>query len=176
MSRLGSIYIKLGEPDGEMPGCCETADWAAGYIEELQSELNEQCRLLGMSAERELALNTQIQKLITERNAFGLAIDRAISGIVPDEHPLRSRLVEVAALRAEIERQTARYALLEESYNLLRAEIETMRKQEPVLLWHVTDNEDEEDIFPVTEHNLQCPACRPLYLAPGAQDNNDERT
>lgn len=79
-------------------------------IEDLQTELNEQCRLLGMSAERELALNTQIQHLISERNALGLAIDRAISGIVPDEHPLRSRLVEVAALHAEIEamkRQTA---------------------------------------------------------------------
>lgn len=70
-------------------------------IEELQNELNEQARLLGMSAERELALQTQIQKLISERNAFGLAIDRALTGIVPDEHPLRSRLVEIAAMRAQ---------------------------------------------------------------------------
>ena len=63
MSRLGSLYIKLGEPDGEMSGCCETADWAAGYIEELQTELNEQARLLGMSAERELALLAEIERL-----------------------------------------------------------------------------------------------------------------
>lgn len=70
-------------------------------IEELQTELMEQCRLLDMSAEREMALNSKIQHLINERNALGLAIDRAISGIVPDEHPLRSRLVEIAAMRAQ---------------------------------------------------------------------------
>lgn len=35
MSALGSLYIRLGEPDGELGGCCETADWAAEYIEGL---------------------------------------------------------------------------------------------------------------------------------------------
>lgn len=32
MSKLGSLYIRLGEPEGELSGCCETADWAADYI------------------------------------------------------------------------------------------------------------------------------------------------
>ena len=36
MSALGSLYIKLGEPDGELCGCtCEVGDWAAGYIADL---------------------------------------------------------------------------------------------------------------------------------------------
>lgn len=38
MSKLGSLYIKLGEPEGEMPGCCETAEWAADEIERLTAE------------------------------------------------------------------------------------------------------------------------------------------
>lgn len=36
MSALGSLYIKLGEPDGELCGCtCEVGDWAAVYIADL---------------------------------------------------------------------------------------------------------------------------------------------
>ena len=36
MSALGSLYIKLGEPDGELCGCtCEVGDWAAAYIADL---------------------------------------------------------------------------------------------------------------------------------------------
>jgi hypothetical protein len=38
MSRLGSLYIERGEPDGELAGCCETAEWAAGEIERLDAE------------------------------------------------------------------------------------------------------------------------------------------
>ena len=38
MSRLGSLYIERGEPDGELSGCCETAEWAAGEIERLDAE------------------------------------------------------------------------------------------------------------------------------------------
>ncbi len=39
MSRLGSLYIKLGEPDGEITGCCDLSEWAASYIEALTAEL-----------------------------------------------------------------------------------------------------------------------------------------
>ena len=36
MSELGSLYIKLGEPEGELCGCtCEVGDWAARHIVEL---------------------------------------------------------------------------------------------------------------------------------------------
>lgn len=118
MSRLGSLYIRLGEPEGEMPGCCETADWAAGYIEELQTELNEQARLLGMSAEREL-------KLIAERDQFrdgmltlGTEL-RTIEAALDDERiNLTHTAAQVAAemrgkineLHAEIERLRAEIA------------------------------------------------------------------
>jgi len=39
VSALGSLYIKLGEPDGELCGCtCEVGDWAAGYIVDLTKQ------------------------------------------------------------------------------------------------------------------------------------------
>jgi len=38
MSKLGSLYIRLGEPEGDMGGCCEIADWAADEIERLRKE------------------------------------------------------------------------------------------------------------------------------------------
>lgn len=125
-------------------------------IEEIQTELSEQCRLLGMSAERELTLNTQIQHLISERVALGLAIDRAISGIVPDEHPLRSRLVEIAALHAKFE---------------------TMRKQEPVA-WQMNHPSLGDGWIDTNEAHAEWLRdnkygewkVRPLYLAPGAQE------
>lgn len=37
MSQLGSLYIELGSPQGELGGCCETADWAADYIADFSS-------------------------------------------------------------------------------------------------------------------------------------------
>ena len=46
MSKLGSLYIKLGEPEGELSGCCEISDWAADEIERLRAELEtERMRL-----------------------------------------------------------------------------------------------------------------------------------
>lgn len=39
MSKLGSLYIQLGEPKGELAGCCETAEWTASYIESLSQQL-----------------------------------------------------------------------------------------------------------------------------------------
>lgn len=41
----------------------ELIEAAAEYIEELHTELNEQARLLGMSAERELKLIEEIERL-----------------------------------------------------------------------------------------------------------------
>ena len=34
MSTLGSLYIKLGEPEGEITSCCDLSEWAAQKIEE----------------------------------------------------------------------------------------------------------------------------------------------
>lgn len=39
MSALGSLYIMRGSPEGDLSGCCETADWAAQEIERLDAEL-----------------------------------------------------------------------------------------------------------------------------------------
>jgi hypothetical protein len=40
MSKLGSLYIKMGSPEGEMSGgCCEIDDWAADEIERLQKQV-----------------------------------------------------------------------------------------------------------------------------------------
>ena len=40
MSRLGSLYIESGEPDGPLTGgTCEVDDWAAAEIERLRAEL-----------------------------------------------------------------------------------------------------------------------------------------
>lgn len=117
MSKLGSLYIRMGEPEGEMPGCCETSDWAADEIQRLQAEIDEikevefprrvekvaegwrgkcerlqaetdaksaalenvrllldeirnehleNCRIIGMSAEREAAHLTEIKRLQAE--------------------------------------------------------------------------------------------------------------
>lgn len=42
MSRLGSLYIELGEPEDELCGCtCEVGDWAADEIRRLRAELEK---------------------------------------------------------------------------------------------------------------------------------------
>ena len=58
----------------------------------------------------------RIQQLLAERNSTGLAIDKAIlSGIVPEQHPLRSRLELLAnhhkreLMLAELLRRARRY-------------------------------------------------------------------
>lgn len=42
MSKLGSLYIELGEPEGELCGCdCEVGNWAADEIMRLRAELEK---------------------------------------------------------------------------------------------------------------------------------------
>lgn len=48
MSKLGSLYIQLGKPEGELAGCCETAEWAADYIESLRQRLSEQAEAIDL--------------------------------------------------------------------------------------------------------------------------------
>ena len=44
MSKLGSLYIMLGEPEGELSvGCGEIEDWAAQRIEDAESLLRKWC-------------------------------------------------------------------------------------------------------------------------------------
>ena len=45
----------------------------------------------------------KVQKLTEERNNVGLAIDRALSGVV-HEHPLACRLHAIADMRADLDR------------------------------------------------------------------------
>ena len=135
MSRLGSLYIKLGEPEGEMPGCCETADWAAGYIEELQSELNEQVRLLGMSVEGELKLIAEIEQA------------RRTAEYWKSEHLAAN--AEIERLRAEIttredgaEKMALKGIEMRNEIDALRAEIDEIKRQEPVAKVKVQENND----------------------------------
>ncbi len=53
MSKLGSLYIRLGEPEGDMGGCCETADWAADEIERLRKENAQLAALLQEAIEEQ---------------------------------------------------------------------------------------------------------------------------
>ena len=59
MSKLGSLYIQLGEPEGELAGCCETAEWAAGYIESLRQQLAD-------SQKREVMLRTALEDFLKQ--------------------------------------------------------------------------------------------------------------
>lgn len=156
--------------------------------EELQSELMEQCRLLGMSAERELKLLAGIEQARrtaeywkSEHIAANVENERLraeIDEIKQVEFPRRVQKVadvwrgKVDTLRAEIERQKARYALLEESYSMLRAEIDEMKRQKPAA-WLCPDDPDSATAFswrPVACETASCLKRRvPLYLAPGAQ-------
>jgi len=41
MSKLGSLYIKLVQPEGELSGCtCEVGDWAADEIKRLLERID----------------------------------------------------------------------------------------------------------------------------------------
>lgn len=91
-------------------------------------------------------------------------------------------LAENEKLRAELEKAKSvpmKYRRMEFNAQLqnentrLRAELDALKawkeeveKQEPVLLWHLTGDPDEEEVFEVNEHNLQCPYCKPLYARP----------
>ena len=52
MSRLGSVYIRRGEPEGELPGCCEVSEWAANEIEKLDEEVASLRNALSRYSER----------------------------------------------------------------------------------------------------------------------------
>lgn len=55
MSALGSLYVKLGEPDGELCGCtCEVGDWAADYIVDLTKQRDKLLAALTEIAELDI--------------------------------------------------------------------------------------------------------------------------
>ena len=88
MSRLGSLYILLGEPDGEIAGCCELSEWAANEIDRLRAEL------------------------VSWRKAFGLLTTLHGSMPIDISDPLRmakSIEVHVRAELAEYKRDAERY-------------------------------------------------------------------
>ena len=52
MSEFGSLYIKLGEPEGELCGCtCEVGNWAAKHIAELTEQRDKLLEALGLAAD-----------------------------------------------------------------------------------------------------------------------------
>ena len=55
MSELGSLYIKLGEPEGELCGCtCEVGDWAAKHIVDLTEQRDKLLAALTEIAELDI--------------------------------------------------------------------------------------------------------------------------
>jgi len=126
---------------------------AADEIERLRAELSEQCRLLGMSGEREAKHLAQIAALEKERDA------------------LRA---ELAGLRSSMEFRTSLIGRTEAERDALRAKIEAMERQEPyafavnfpessrVELVHDLDEAYEDMTYEAYE-------VRKLYLAPGAK-------
>ena len=55
MSELGSLYIKLGEPEGELCGCtCEVGDWAAKHIVDLTEQRDKLLTALTEIAELDI--------------------------------------------------------------------------------------------------------------------------
>jgi acetamidase/formamidase len=66
MSTLGSLYIKRGEPEGELCGCtCEVGDWAAQEILRLDALKVELLEALKM-------LHDDIADYITRNNLTGV--------------------------------------------------------------------------------------------------------
>ena len=53
MSRLGSLYIELGEPEGPLcGGCCEVDDWAAEEIIRLRAALENNADIASKALRR----------------------------------------------------------------------------------------------------------------------------
>lgn len=69
MSKLGSLYIRLGEPDGEMHGCCETAEWAAEEIEHLRDALSKLIAATELHHRNPLDLENRAQYTVAKMQA-----------------------------------------------------------------------------------------------------------
>ena len=69
MSRLGSLYIKLGSPDGELCGCCETAEWAAEEIERLRDALSKLIAATELHHRNPLDLENRAQYTVAKMQA-----------------------------------------------------------------------------------------------------------
>ena len=95
---------------------------AADEIERLRAELSEQCRLLGMSGEREAKHLAQIAALEKERDALRAKIETA------ENDAAHQKALAASALRVA--------EGWERKCGELRAKIEQMEKQEPVGTLH----------------------------------------
>lgn len=73
--------------------------------------LVEANRLLSISESARLAAQVSLQAEIESRNRMGLAIDKALRGVVHD-HPLADRLHVIANLRADMDREAKRGRVL----------------------------------------------------------------
>ena len=107
MSKLGSLYIKLGEPEGELSGCtCEISDWAADEIERLRAELETErmrlaaCGVVALSNTPESA--TQAREMLPE---YQSASCDDVARMVDENMRLRA---ELAAAYAEFRKLSGR--------------------------------------------------------------------
>ena len=87
MSKLGSLYIELGEPEGELSGgCCEVDDWAADEITRLRAEgsliasrLEDRTNETGNLRDKLEIANIQITLLRAEVEALKALQEMALS-------------------------------------------------------------------------------------------------
>ncbi len=113
MSKLGSLYIKLGSPEGELSGgCCEIDDWAADEIERLRRVTYQWDQVFGHLGETPDECGNAIHAEFDKRDAeierlraqvseargllaeFELTIDNACDGDHPCAAEVRAWLEE----------------------------------------------------------------------------------
>lgn len=78
MSKLGSLYISLGSPEGELSGgCCEIDGWAADEIERL---MKQQAALVEALTEYMAAYNEHWERGMPILEPMG---DSALAAVKP---------------------------------------------------------------------------------------------
>lgn len=83
MSRLGSLYITSGEPDGPLcGGCCEVDDWAAAEIERLRAALLDTARRVE-ALKRECGTDPESAQAIRNSEYMSISLN-ARAALLPD--------------------------------------------------------------------------------------------
>ncbi len=145
----------------------------------LRAELMEQCRLLGMSAEREAKHLAQIAALEKERDVLCAQLD-TISTKVHVEYCAYSKDWRESDPAGRIDWLIAMYESVKEDRDALSAELDALKRQEPVGVLHVGSwyGEELQDwefeanqcaCDKLNEVYVSNPTSLPLYALPGAK-------
>jgi archaellum component FlaC len=122
---------------------------AADEIERLRAECEEQARLNGMGAERELGLRAEVEHLQHDIANYQRIVQTAEPGdnrIPKHELERIAQDDEIARLRAEHERLTVGYEQLRETYLKAADEIERLRAAlHEICDYHIPDQPETAD-------------------------------